>query len=704
MIDTYDFCANINKKDKEAFNDALPVGNGSLGAMIYGGADKEKLVLNEETLWLGNPKRNRVSKDAYEGYQLAQEALKNDDYEECEKIIKKYLFSRVSTPAIYTTAGELDFEFHNQSKQVLRKIDYEHGLVTVETEEQKRTYFASYPNDVIVMNIASPKKSNFDFSLKRDKQVDFIGEKDHYLVLKYNYQNNMNFNIVIDVLTDGHAEIINGCYSITNATNTTIYLAMSTSYRHSLPFHYCKKSIKEAKALSYQSLLEKHVNDFSNQFHKTEVELSNYNLNRAYQLAKYLMISSSRKNTLPSNLQGLWNQVIYPSWDSKYTININTQMNYWPALSFGLLDSCYSVFNLLKKMVKRGRMVARTMYHARGFVCHHNTDLYGDCAIVDEYMPASMWPFGGAWLSLLIYEAYEYTLDIQILKEYGYILNEASLFFIDTLILDSNGYYRFMPSLSPENSFLYKNKKTHICKGATLDSLILYDLFNATIKTNDLLHQNKKINEQLKEMISKLPKLRKSQYNTIAEWEEDYEELEPGHRHISQCYALYPSNRINTEELKELAYNTIKRRLDNGGGHTGWSMAWILCMLARLNESELFSKYLNQYFEHSVSRVGLDLHPPFQIDGNFGLAAAINEAMVQYKDDTIILLPIKLNDLNGKVHNLHLKNNLLLDLDFSNGIVNSFKLYTKNSMTINVLVNDQQMKCELMPNKVFEWN
>lgn len=669
MILNYDSYASNNPKDKEAFNDATLIGNGFMGATIYGHPYKEKVILNEDSFWLGKKNRKRENKDFYKYYPKIKELVNNNQIKEAERLLKLASFSS-GGEAIYSVAGRMEIDFLDKGEvsSYSRTLNLDDAICNVSYEingnKIEREAFASYKGMVLAFNIKSEKPVSFDITLDKEKLVDKIEAKDNTIILTYDYNKKDKLAIVAKVVSDGVLESIGQNICVKDSTNTYIYLALRTTFYSKNPIAFCKKKVN---SLDYEALKLRHIEDYHSIYYKSSLTTSSKKINELYAFARYLMISSSRKNSNPANLQGLWCQDIFPAWDSKYTININLEMNYWFTLRSNLLDCLPPYFSLLKRIHKNGKRLSKKMYHANGFCAFHNSDIYGDCAPQDKYLPATYWPIGGAWLSLMIYDYYTYTKDIKFLKKYIYILNDSCRFFANVLEKNEEGCYVLNPSLSPENSYILDGDICHICKGCTMDAQILDDLFSYTKYAFKAL--NKKLPLEFEDILANLPKNKISQNKTICEWNDDYTEAEPGHRHISMLYGLYPSSQITEKdkELFEAAKNTIDRRLSNGGGHTGWSKAWIICFYARLNQGELAYKTLDEMIEKSISKGYLDLHPPFQIDGNFGIAAGINEMIIREVDDCVELLPAICEELSsGELKGIRIKGDAILDIKWDN--------------------------------------
>ncbi|MDD3360774.1 MAG: glycoside hydrolase family 95 protein [Hespellia sp.] len=742
----------LDRESKE-WNDAFPIGNGILGAMVFGGTKLERIQVNEDSVWSGGFV-DRVNPDAKEQVPKVRELLQNGAVEEAEQLASRSMFASYPHMRHYQTLGDvwIDFFDHkgkqmiqkmpdlnipflsNEEKEVAayrRELDLDRSIGDISYKmngiSYKREFFASHPENILVYHITADKDEKITFETyltrkdnRRGRGLSFCDGSqvlDKSTIRLYGKQGGdegIGYELAARVVSTGGKQYSMGSHMIVeNATEATIYITARTTYREERPLEYCLKRLSDVVQKEYQKIKEDHRKDYQQLFLSSQLKLktdealeqlpTHERLNRLragkddigliqtyYNFSRYLLISSSRAESLPANLQGIWNGEFEPMWGSKYTININIQMNYWMAEKGGLSELHLALLNHLKTMYPHGKTVAKEMYGIDGFCCHHNTDIWGDCAPQDSNICSTIWPMSGAWLCLHAIEHFQYTQDSLFLKEFYPIIKDAVKFFQAYLIEDQDGYLISGPSSSPENIYVTANGQYgSLCMGPSMDAEIIRELYTGYLEVAAAMGDQDEVVEKAKAQLTILQPIRIGKYGQIQEWNQDYEEMDKGHRHISQLFALYPGNQIRvdrTPELAAAAEKTLERRLENGGGHTGWSKAWIILFFARLRKAEDAWKNLKELLEHATLDNLLDNHPPFQIDGNFGGAAGLMEMLVQDYSDIVYLLPALPKAIpEGTVTGIHLKKGVVLDMSWEKGAITSFNIQAARNCALTIV-------------------
>ena len=637
-------------KPAAEWEEALPLGNGRLGAMIAGNLREERIQVNEETIWYGGWE-DRLNPDARENLPKLRELVRQGRISEAEHLIRLAFISGPDGQRGYQTLGDIEMKYLNDPSQeectaYRRELDLDRAVCRVQYENAKkeafeRTCFISRPADCMVLHLRAPKgKVSVEVMLNRAKYFDRTGKvNDHTIYLSGNLgKNALEFAMCLSakakggrVYTMGHTLVVEG------ADEAVLYFGADSTFRYAsadvasweprvqeVLAEKITEKLERAMAREYGGLLAEHEKDYREFYDRVALSLPEKEENAAlptderlqriisggtdeglakllFDYGRYLLIGCSRPGDLPATLQGIWNKDFMAPWDSKYTININTEMNYWPAEVCALPECHTALFDLIGRMREHGRSIARRMYDCRGLMAHHNTDLYGDCAPQDNWIPATIWTMGAAWLCTHLWMHYSYTQDLEFLKWAYPVMAEAALFFVDFLE-EKDGYLVTNPSLSPENVYILPSgEQGCCCMGATMDLEILRELFTGCKKAAEILgdavdeaeipdvSDMRKLQKEINAALEKLPPIRIDSTGRVMEWMEEYEEAEPGHRHVSQLYGLYPSDQISmdkTPELAAAAAETLRVRLANGGGHTGWSRAWIINFYAKLWDGE----------------------------------------------------------------------------------------------------------------------
>ncbi|MCZ4244434.1 glycoside hydrolase family 95 protein [Pedobacter punctiformis] len=747
------------KKPAGIWNDALPVGNGRLGAMVFGKTGSEIIQLNEESLWAGN-QTNDNNPQALAHIKEIQQLLLNGKNNEAHELATKYLLATPPNFRSYQTLGNLHLDFANTTdvKDYQRSLDLETAIAGVNYNSNglnyKREIFASAPDNAIVVHITAdkPKSLNFKVSLAREQDAAVNAVSDNTLLLSGQIMDlpsddegkggmDMKFNAIVKVISNsGKTEAANNGIMITDASEVTILITAATDYNlNKLNFDRaidskktCEDIIAKASAYKYETLVQRHLNDYKPIFNRVKLDLGGDDLSNLstdvrmdnvrkgtvdkqltslyFQYGRYLLMGSSRfPGVLPANLQGVWNDLYQAPWKSDYHTNINIQMNYWPADVANLSETMIPFANFVDQNRVPGRVAASETYGAKGWTIHHATDIFGKTGIQSGIHWGTS-PLASVWLCLNLWDHYRFTADMDYLRDKAYpVMKEAAEFVQSFLIKDKNGYLVTAPSMSPENTFILPNgQQDQITYAPTIDIELIQSLYDACLKAGKLLNDDPEFLRGLSQTLTKLPPIQISKRTgTIQEWIEDYEEAEPGHRHISHLLGLYPAEVINPSkpELFEAAKKTLERRLANGGGHTGWSRAWIINFYARLLDGEKAWQNVQALLQKSTLNNLLDNHPPFQIDGNFGGTAGIAEMLVQSQNDYIELLPaIPAAWSNGEVSGLLARGGFEIKMKWEAGKLINAEILSKKGNDCKIKYGNTTISLKTKANQTYQLN
>ncbi|MFD2332609.1 glycoside hydrolase N-terminal domain-containing protein [Cohnella sp. GCM10020058] len=739
----------------ETWEEALPVGNGFLGGMAFGDPVAERIALNEDSVWYGGP-RDRNNPDAPGSLEAIRAALREGRLREAQALAVMALSGVPDTQRHYMPLGDLllSFDHDGEITKYSRALVLDQGIATVAYRAGSRSFsremFSSFPDRVLAIRCKAETAGSLNLTIRLARgdnryMEETVRAGDRTLVMRGECggAGGMAFRAALRAeVSGGETRIVGEHLTISGADAVTLLLTAATTFREEDPEGWCLSTLEAASAIGYARLRHRHLADFGPLMARFALRLGSLDEAAAHDLlttdrrlsrvqegarddalialyvqyGRYLLLSCSRPGSLPANLQGIWNDRMLPPWDSKYTININTQMNYWPAEPLALQECHRPLFDLLERMRAPGRHTARVMYGCKGFVAHHNTDIWADTAPQDMYLPATYWPMGAAWFCLHLWEHYAYGRDIEFLRNAYPVMREAAEFFEDFLVETADGKLATAPSVSPENTYLLPGgERGTLCIGPSMDNQILYELFSACMEACHLLSEDSAELVRWESLRDRLPEPAVGKEGQLLEWMEEYEETEPGHRHISHLFALHPGTRFTvrgTPEWSRAASVTLQRRLANGGGHTGWSRAWIVNFWARLEDGEQAYENIRALLAHSTLPNLLDNHPPFQIDGNFGGAAGVSEMLLQSHAGALHLLPaLPSGWQEGEVNGLRARGGYTVRIKWAAGVLEEAQVLAAHGgrcrlRTAGVVRIEQEgrpVSCELNGDGTLEW-
>lgn len=740
------------------WEEALPLGNGRLGVMLFGGAANEELQLNEETVWGGSP-HNNTNPLAAEHLDEIRQLIFDGRNEEAQALCGKYISAQHANGMPYQTIGSLHLAFEglDSVSNYMRELSISNALATTQFESNGVTFtreaFTSFTDDVVVLRLTANKKKQISFTASYTSpmrgttmRADLPSATLTINGKGYDHEGipgKVQFTTITQFMAKGGTMTASdNTFTITGADEVTLFISSGTNfvnYRdvsgngesvaiHKLAAVTPEKAGAPLRTSVYNTMKREHVKTYRNYFDRVQLSLG---INRQalkmtdvrieefkdgddpqlvelyFQFGRYLLICCSQPGGQAANLQGIWNHMPTAPWDGKYTTNINLEMNYWPAEVTNLPEMHEPLLRLTREVAESGRESA-AMYGCRGWTLHHNTDIWRSTGAVDG--PSyGIWPTCNAWLCQHLYEHYLFNGDKAYLAEVWPIMKSACEFYIDFLVPEpTHGWLVVSPSFSPENNPRVDGRWFAVVAGTTMDNQLVHDLFANSIATTEALDTDAQFADTLRTLITRLPPMQIGRWGQLQEWMDDWDDPNDHHRHVSHTWGLYPGNQITSDGTPELFEATKKSLIARGDASTGWSMGWKVCLWARLLDGDHAMQLIREQIKPAIGARGqqggtypnlFDAHPPFQIDGNFGCCAGIAEMLVQSHEGFVRLLPaLPSNWVNGRVSGLRCRGGFeITNLRWKDGEVERCTVKSHNGGTLRIMLEGTLLNIETRP-------
>jgi alpha-L-fucosidase 2 len=737
------------KQPGTQWSEGLLIGNGYMGANVFGQIVNERIALNESTFWSGKP-HNYNDPQAYRYFEKIKDLVFKNKFKEAEAMVNEHFYGKPAAQQAYQPLGDLMLEFKTTGdsiKDYYRELDMETGVVKISYTDgdvkMTREIFMSYPDRVMVMKISADTpgrlsvvaklKSHFteEIVAENNKLIlngtwKYIPKRESWLIAKVEGPG-MNFQTALSAIPEGgELETTDSSLVVTDANAVTFILTAATSFVNYSdisgdPEAKCEKIMASATRKEFAALKESHLRDFSNLMGRVNLNIGDTSMNerptddrldnlrkglpdpellsKIFQFGRYILASSSRAGSEPANLQGRWNEDLLPNWGSKYTVNINTQMNYWPAEATNLSECHIPLFDMLKDLSNSGAVTARSYYQADGWVVHHNTDLWRGTAPVDAAR-YGMWPTGGGWLCQHIWEHYLFTGDIEFLKEHYPIMKASAEFLLDIMDVEPKHKWLVVPfSMSPEQGYFVKDRKEEmfLSSSTTMDVGIIKDLFSHCIEAQKILNTDKEFGEKLDEALKKIPPYQIGEDGLLQVWIEDWKRGNEGHN-MSANFGFFPGNSITLRGNPEIA-GAIQKWLEPRNGNMGWPTAWDICDWARLENGEKADTVIRNFFLETRGRgIGNNLHNTRfnQSDANYGFTAGVAECLLQSHAGEISLLPaLPPSWKNGSVSGLRARGGFEVSISWKEGKLETFEIKSLLGKPCVVRYGDKTKKYDI---------